>query len=204
MTWLEEYAVTSDFLAKAESLRKEAWNAVLASKEYSIFKAMNAAVVAAGGHPSFDYETKGPAPASRGHGASDWLKEVNSAQIAHSAGAVGRHSSARRLSQGDAAELALIRSEEPQTAVNLLHRATTEGAVIGGERPLVNFTSSLSKDTRFYSFRKNGAYFWWLCDVALPPEWNETEPDEFEGLLGSASSVHSSQEGGDGDAPATS
>lgn len=48
-----------------------------------------------------------------------------------------------------------------------------------------------------YRRDKPGGYQWYFVE-----EENETEPDDFESLLGSASS-HSNQEGGDGHGPAT-
>ena len=82
------------------------------------------------------------------------------------------------------------------------HRALpTKGVAMVGRNTLVNFTSAMSKSGKFRSERRDGSYFWWFKGELLPPGWNEA-PDLLEGQPG-ASSVHSGQEGGEGDSPAT-
>ena len=104
-----------------------------------------------------------------------------------------------RLTQAGGAEAALIANGEPLPIGRLLEAAIRHGAIIGGNKKLTNFRSTVSKDVRFYSLMRNGMYFWWLNELPLPPEWSEaTDPDLLAGSV--ASSAHSTQEGGDGHA----
>jgi len=108
----------------------------------------------------------------------------------------------RRIPQGDAAATALRRGGTPLPGAILMSKAREVGAVIGGEKPVVSFTSTLSKDSRFYSFRHDGMYYWWFKDEPLPLNWKGMGSDDFDDLLDPISQS-SSQEGGDGHGPAT-
>jgi hypothetical protein len=80
---------------------------------------------------------------------------------------------------------------------------TAPFTTVGGDKPLMSFGSTLSRDPRFTNHRRDGLYYWWLKEVDLPASFrNEAEPDDFAGLLGSASSS-SSQEGGESHAATT-
>ncbi len=70
-------------------------------------------------------------------------------------------------------------------------------AEIGGNDPVNNFRSTVSKDKRFQPYKRNNMHFWWLTGEQLPSSWIEAAgPD----LLAepAASTVRSSQEGGGG------
>jgi hypothetical protein len=102
-----------------------------------------------------------------------------------------------RLSQADAAVKALELEGVPLHIRVLTERSGELGATIGGANPLANFRSALSKDERFYSFRQNGEYWWWLTGKQLPEGWEEAADNlPFD----SAASDSSNQEGGDANA----
>ncbi|MHA0316996.1 hypothetical protein ACXY7D_03425 [Sphingomonas melonis] len=179
----------SSWLEKARAVRQEAYEALLASQPYAAFKAFDDAVVALGGSPLF--ETPDPSSSLRAT-ASRVLDAV-----------VKRAGEGRKLPQADAAEIALRQQREPMPIGRLMEAAIERGAEIGGNDPLNNFRSTMSKDKRFRPCRRNNMYFWWLTGEPLPPSWNEPEPDDLESLIGPGSSVSTNQEGGDGHAPAT-
>ncbi|MBW4331669.1 hypothetical protein KY084_12395 [Stakelama sp. CBK3Z-3] len=164
-----------------EALRDKAWAAVQASEPYGIFAALDAAVVAAGGASALNDRTKRTISASLGELVVGYANSPTK----------------RKVSQGDAAFIALSKIGEPLPVGKLMEAATNEGATIGGSDPLANFRSTISKDHRFRSIMQNNMYFWWFADKDLPPKWYDPEPDDFDSLYGSGSSESSGQEGGD-------
>lgn len=183
----------NDILKSTTALRDEAWRALVASPQFVAFKALNGAVLSMGGerHEEFNDLVK------------DITKPVGLVARAIGGG-IGRAvaNGSRRLSHADAVEKVLHDLGRPQTGADLMRLAEQLGASIGGTNPVANFTSSLSRDPRFYSFRLGAQYFWWLKGVPLPENMNEAEPTMLVGLNGSASSS-SSQEGGDDHAATT-
>src|SRR5690242_9685945 len=176
-------AVMSDsVLEKTKALRDEALTDLQRTEAYRNFQALDDAVEAMGGERIV---------ARRGNVRINGVDEPKRKPITDAG-------SGRRKSQADVAYSALRAEGRPLIATELMAKTIEAGAHIGGEKPLVNFTSSLSRDERFYSFRDRGSYFWWFEGLPLPPEWNEPEPTEFDRLIGSGSSVSSNQEGGDG------
>jgi hypothetical protein len=176
----------SAWLEKVRDLRAEAWDALMSSPDFIAFKTFDDAVVSLGGAPILAMD-------------STPLKDV-ARRVVEAAGA--RMTENKKLSQGDAAEMVLNQRRIPLSLADLLNGAIEKGAEIGGADPVSNFRSSISKDKRFRSVTRNGKYFWWLVDVPMPPATNETgEPDLLDGSPDS--SVPSSQEGGEGNAPAT-
>jgi hypothetical protein len=183
--------MANDIFKGVLELRAQAWGAVIASPDFAAFKALDDAVVALGGatlivgNAAAAPRTASPRPHVTVSGRGD--------------GAVAGEF--RKISQTNAAAAALKGVGNPLSANFLMEEARSFGAVVGGEKPLVNFTSSLSKDDRFYSFRKEGNYYWWLTNEPLPPGWKETGSDDFD-LLDPVSDS-SSQEGGDAHAATT-
>jgi hypothetical protein len=90
----------------------------------------------------------------------------------------------RRLSQSDAAELALREANRPMATPELADAIVKMGATVGGNDPLINVASSLSRDKRFKSVRIDGKSMWHL--VALPVEHTEDEAAELDLALESA------------------
>lgn len=180
---------TDSLLDKTSRLREEAWDQLCASPAYHIFKALDDAVVAMGGGSQVPMAHQFPKGIRVG---------INGG-ISHSP--ITRALMEKRVSQGDAAEHALREFNTPMASASLLDRAREKGASVGGEKPLVSFTSSLSKDDRFYSFREGANYFWWLAGVPVPPGWNETANPNlpYEGAVSSTVS----QKGGGGHDPTT-
>lgn len=171
---------------KTRVLRDEAWQGVMESDAFIAFKALDDAFVRMGGSSRIADD---PHP------------------IAALAGsvfrtAVRRMAENRKLSHAEAALAALRNEKMPLPTPQLLEASKEAGAEIGGADPLNNFRSTISKDDRFYSVKKNGTSYWWLKGDALPSEWNDSAGPS---LLDEPAEpfVSSSQEGGDGDAPAT-
>jgi len=176
-------------LEKIEKLRDEAWEAAMASPAFATLLALDEAVDAAGGKRLL--ASKGePAPLTTFAQGS-----VKPAIAFYNAAATPN----QRLSQGDAAALAL-KANGPLPVGRLMESAMARGAVIGGGKPLISFRSTLSKDPRFYSLKRNGMFFWWLTDVELPEGW--TGPSESYDLPLDPN-PDSSQKGGDSHAATT-
>ncbi len=178
--------MTTSIPDKTRVLRDEAWQGVMESDAFLAFKALDDAYVRMGGSSRIAGD---PSP------LMDLAKQVLRVTTR-------RMADHRNLSHAEAAEIALDKAGEPLATPQLLSAAKDVGAEIGGNDPLNNFRSTISKNERFYSVKKNGMSYWWVKGKALPPEWNDSagpslldEPAE--------PSESSSQEGGDGDAPAT-
>jgi hypothetical protein len=178
----------STWLEKARDLRQQAYDALQASPAYIAFKTFDDAVVSLGGTPLLS--------------SSEHAEPVKAAATRVFEALVKRSVDGRKMSHGDAAELVLRQHKEPLPIGRLMEAVTKKGVDIGGNDPLNNFRSTVSKDARFRSCKRNNTYFWWLTNDPLPPTWNEAaDPD----LLteSAVSSEPSSEKGGDGDAPAT-
>lgn len=74
----------------------------------------------------------------------------------------------KKLSQADAAEIALKKARKPLTTAEIVAAIQDEGAHVGGADPLVNVSSTLSKDDRFISQRWGSVSVWWLVGEPLP------------------------------------
>ena len=74
----------------------------------------------------------------------------------------------KKISQLAAAAKALDKAGHPLPVDTLMDKAVAEGAVVGGEKPVISFGSSLSKSENFKSVRWNGEYAWWFSDRPLP------------------------------------
>jgi hypothetical protein len=185
-------------IEKAKAIRSEALAAWIASPDFAAFKASDDFVVALGG------ESVMPA----GLQDSPKVNGLDSPRMREIGAAAARRleihiaSKQQRITQADAAEAALRDKGEPLPVGRFMEAAEAKGASFAGKNPLANFRSAVSKDERFYSFARNNMYFWWFKGEPLPLGWNETaDPD----LLAesAASSVLSSQEGGDAHAATT-
>lgn len=179
-------------IEKAKAIRSEAWSALMASPQFTAFKASDDFVLALGGGTAMP-SAFGP-PVKANGGTSPTLKKAIPA----------RHveiNAPKRVTQGDAAALALREAGEPMGIVPFMNGAEAKGAKLNGAK-LPNFRSTISKDARFESVTRDGKYFWWFKGEPLPPSWNETaDPDLLAESAGS--SMHSSREGGEANATAT-
>ncbi len=176
--------MATSYIDKAKDLREDAWREVQTSPSFLAFKALDDAVAAMGGQRMIAPREDAPRPS------------------------VGTFAQAKRgramkkFSQSDAAEVALREKGEPLPVGRLMEAAMEKGATIGGEKPLANFRSALSKDERFYSLMRNNLYFWWLVGVELPDNWKEA-PDLLTKEGSDVSIVGNNQEGGEAHATAT-
>jgi hypothetical protein len=166
----------STMLHEITSLRDKALLEVVATPAYNVLLALDKAVVAAGGATALS--TTNPAPAAAASGSTPRFRKRDVA----------------RKSQGDYASDALIIAGEPLPIGRFVEATLAAGGVIGGDQ-IANLRSTLSRDDRFKSIMRNGMYFWWFADRALPAHWNA------EGGLNlavdpPAASSHSSREGG--------
>ena len=170
-----------DFVNLTAALRDQAWEALQTSTEYNAFKALDDAVVRLGG-TSIVAE---PAATPINKVIARVLDEAQQ-----------KAATQRKITQADVAENVLRQKGVPMPTEQFMEAAIKAGAGVGGNNPINNFRSVLSRDNRFESIMREGLYFWWLKDTALPSGWNEaTGPDLLDGPV--ASSVHSSQEGGE-------
>lgn len=174
-------------IAAIGALRDEAWREVQATKAYSVVRALDEALSLLGGSRLLPQQSPSTVQVRTRVRSSDDSEIVRSKD---------------RISQGAAAEAALVEATSPLPIGRLLEAALGKGAAIGGENPIANFRSALSRDERFYSFTRNGQYFWWLDGVDLPPNWNEA-PDLPLERKSDASFVQSNREGGEAYATAT-
>ena len=125
--------------------------------------------------------------------------EGSHARMAKLAAVIAEKTGNRRISHATAALQALRDEGEPLPIGRLMEKAIANGAEIGGNNPIGNFRSTLSKDPRFRSISRNNMYFWWFVATPVPRNWNEA-PDLPLDNGSDASVSHASQEGGDGHA----
>jgi len=169
--------VEEDWLEKARRLRAEAWEAVQGSHSFVAFRKFDDLVVEMGGTSSL------PAVDL----ASNWRGAAQRAVDA----AAKRVLDQKKMSQGDAAELALRQEGEPLPIGRLLEKVTNLGVVVSGADPLANFRSTMSKDNRFGTLRRNNMFFWWMPSEPLPERWTSGAEErpvamEAEGSSGGA------------------
>lgn len=94
----------------------------------------------------------------------------------------------RRVSQADAALVLLRASGRPMSIAEIVEKLPSAGASVGGDNPEINASSSLSRDPRLRSIRLGGRAMWWITALPIPRPYDETEPVDFDDLLGSDSS----------------
>ena len=165
---------------KTKALRDEAWQDVVASAAYRAFKGLDAAVKAMTGEESVLLGVNGPA-GPRFNNLSNKNKPA-----------------ATRITQGDVAARVLKANGQPLPIGRWLEKSVAGGINIKGDDPLPNFRSTVSRDKRFHSIKRNNMYFWWFTDIDLPESWKEATDPSLPGF--SAASDSDSQEGGDGHA----
>lgn len=71
-------------------------------------------------------------------------------------------------SQLDAAAQALEQAGEPLTTPEMVNRVRLLGAKVGGAKPNINLSSSLSKSEDFQNVKWKGETAWWLANRPLP------------------------------------
>ena len=84
-------------------------------------------------------------------------------------------------SQCDAAFAILQENSAPLSTQELMAAAQQRGIKVGGTNPATNFSSALSRDTRFKNVPWNASRKWWLSGVDLPtdPAQSETERTQY-------------------------
>lgn len=148
----------AEWIDRARQLRAEAWEAVQATSAFVAFKKFDDLVVDMGGTTALGEVDV----------AATWKATTQRAVEA----VARRLSETKKLSQAEAAEVALMQRREPTPIGLLLEAAIERGAEIRGTDPLANFRSALSKDDRFYVLRRNNMHFWWLKGEPVPPAWH--------------------------------
>lgn len=177
--------MTDSMLDRTEALRQEAYEDLQGSEQFRAFKALDDAVAAMGGKRQLAV-----------------LGDISIALISSKAPGAEpktRQRKRRRVSQGDAAEIVLNEKARPMTSAELLAVVPEKGVTVGGKDAQMNFGSTLSRDPRFYSYRRDGLYYWWLKAKPLPARTNEA-PDLALHAGSGASPSKSNQEGGEGHA----
>ncbi|MBU0556555.1 MAG: hypothetical protein KKD64_10385 [Alphaproteobacteria bacterium] len=175
-----------DYIATAMSMRAEAWAELVQSPAFRAFRAADNMVIELGGESIMPQLGKTPKPVDATHTTD---KPITRRKPRAADGSP-------RMTQVEAASNAL-KQLGPMGIAMLTEMAKEQGAAIGGNDPVANFRSALSKDKKFYSFRHEGEYLWWLTDVPLPEGWSEAADDL---LRNAASPDNTRQEGGDGHA----
>lgn len=167
----------NDWLRKAVAMRDEAWHAIKACDEFTAFKAFDDTVIALGGQSAMPTTVNGHASSEV---ARVLIERARKAQ------------SDKRSSNADVAERLLSEAGKPTPLNQLMSDMKKQGVEFGGADPLANFRSTMSRDDRFVSLRRDKSYFWWFAGKPTPPEWNEPGADLLAGTPGS--SVSSNQE----------
>jgi hypothetical protein len=104
------------------------------------------------------------------------LCSLEAAIRAHSAGVFGQTSrqgpkaAVRYQTQTDVAYAVLVEIGRPMPINELLETVSREGVCVGGANPNTNFSSALSRDSRFKSVHWNNSRRWWLTDRPMPPD----------------------------------
>jgi hypothetical protein len=73
-------------------------------------------------------------------------------------------------SQTEVAYAVLVEIGQPTPTNELLSAVSQKGISIGGANPSTNFSSALSRDSRFKSVHWNGSRRWWVTNLAMPPD----------------------------------
>src|SRR5687767_7346181 len=132
--------MAESMLDKIEALRNEALEALRESEAFRAFKALDDAVAALGGVRRLAL------PA----GVTVNGQPLKTLQAAVE---VERQARRQRVSQAEGAEIVLKERRKPMTSAELLEAVADKGVTVGGEKPLMSFGSTLSRDPRFLSFR---------------------------------------------------
>lgn len=149
----------SSISEKLTLLRDEALSELQQTKEFAAFIALDDAVSMIGGE-------RLPIVASLDASVAAFSKIYDR---------IPSNLTGKRVSQGDATAL-VLEERGPSQIVDLLNIIPDKGGFVGGEKPAINLTSTLSKDQRFVSIRKNGNYFWWFSGRDLPEGWSGRDP----------------------------
>jgi hypothetical protein len=175
----------ADWLQEQSRLRDEAWAEVQALPAFKALQAFDAAVVALGGQSVLALNHTTQALVANNKGKA----EQTDTQGARS-----------KTALGDIALQVLEAEGRPMSFTDLFQMSQHRGLSMSGKDPRANFRSALSRDSRLKAHGESNKFHWWFADRELPGDWDEAEPNMLHGLNGSASSSHSSQEGGDGHA----
>lgn len=159
----------ADILQATIALREQAWADVQVLPAFAQFLALDAAVVAMGGESLIAPAGMMQATTSVGNdGVERRLQKFARPSILKASS---------KISHAEAAYAALVKAGHPLTSVELLDAAMREGAKIGGEKPIVNLTSTLSRNAEFINERFDGVPHWWLADKPLPHNWSMARND---------------------------
>lgn len=167
----------ADILSATIELRQQAWATVRALPAFEQFLALDAAVVAMGGSSLISQVAvpkSGDLSAAEGPGETTGVER----RLQKLIGKTAKSQPRSKISHAEAAYIALVKAGNPLTSSALLKAAREEGAIIGGKLPLVNLTSTLSRNDEFVNFRFNGVPHWWLADKPLPYDWRARIDDD--------------------------
>jgi hypothetical protein len=182
--------MSDSYLERTEALRQEALEGLFATKQFRAYKALDEAVSAMGGTRQL---------------ALQGVVTLNGTPL-RTAGVekeMRKQRRRRKLSQADGAEQVLKETGSPMPSNFLMPAVAEKGIVVSsGPNAITNFGSTLSRDPRFFSFRHESTYYWWIKGVDLPAPFKNEAPD-LPLQVGSDASSSSSQEGGDAHAATT-
>lgn len=167
----------SDLLADTIALRARAWDAVKSSPAYAQFCALDEAVIAMGGTSM----TTSHSPTHSNlviHAVRRTGANYIGMGSTHFSSGAKYPAQERKISHADAALSALRKAGRPMLSPELLAAARAEGAAIGGEKPIINLTSSLSRSGQIESRRINGVPHWWIVGVPLPEGYSASDLEE--------------------------
>lgn len=187
----------ADILSAAIQLRQQAWEVVQASAAFAQFRALDAAIVEMGGSSILPATHDAARILSNPQDTKlheNWVKQENTRKF--TGAPIGR-----KVSHAEAAYFALAKAGHPLQSVELLEAARNEGAKIGGEKPIVNLTSTLSRNDGFINVRFDGVPHWWLSDRPLPYGWVAQSDDGDDAQSMDISSMFG-EKGGDDDGAA--
>ncbi|MCY1670662.1 hypothetical protein OVA07_06500 [Novosphingobium sp. SL115] len=153
----------NDILQATQSLRDQAWATLKALPAFAQVRALDEAVVAMGGASIFSMALKAGETVVSGPSIRATMLPIPM-RAAHGSGA-------KRISHADAAYQAIMLAGRPMQSPELLDAARAQGANIGGAKPIINMTSSLSRSDEVYSLRIGGVPHWWIVGQPLPHEY---------------------------------
>ncbi|KPF92686.1 hypothetical protein IP81_05705 [Novosphingobium sp. AAP83] len=153
----------NDILQATQALRDQAWDALRSSPAFAQVCALDDAVVAMGGASILGLAAEKPsaAPSAGTFRPSSGNVTINAVY----------NKSAKRISHAAAAYRALTLAGRPMQSPELLNAARAQGADIGGTKPIINMTSSLSRSDEVYSLRIGGVPHWWIIGQPLPHDY---------------------------------
>lgn len=173
-------------LERLNGLRSEAYAALQATTAYRDFKVLDDAVAAMGGPRMITDE------AATMQSVMRRVVETTAQRIVEG----------RKVSQSEAAEMALRQLRTPLTIVELMNAAAERGAEFKGDGALNSFRSMVSRDSRFATVRRGNQYFWWLRDEPLNPAWEAAGSTE-AGTSTEPATPAANLKGGDDDTAST-